>query len=422
MSSVILFCAFAFACTSAFTQKKAVTPPLPSAVFFDDGLAHVLCARADVDYDGEQDAGETAASWLVFDPSTLTLVRSQQFAWADVRVSRCGKSLQRDVIDIVVGEDVMRFRTTTQASLGKLYSGKIYGLHASQDLQTLWMSERPSFTDPGNVIEYNTETQSTTVIPVGANPQQIEYHTTANGVDQVLVICEELFGKSSGTFRIVNPKSTPRTQKAIEVGDTPNYFVTDGDTAYVVVNGSHSVVIIDLVNHAKIATINVGTTGFDGPREAAIWFDPTSQSKVLLVSTFDEEIRVFNLQTREHIKSIRLDAKPEGIALRGNDLWVTQTFIKDTYEPASDVVIYDLLSAVSVNDHETPTLPKGILATSGSVRLPFEPGSSVMITDITGRSTPLSAVVSGSQTIDCSMLPHGTYLLSNGKESVKLMR
>ncbi|MFN4986408.1 MAG: YncE family protein [Ignavibacteria bacterium] len=422
MRSFILACAFALTCTTSLAQNKVVTPPLPSAVFFDDGLAHILCTRLDADYDSESDTGDVAASWLVIDPATLSVVRSQQFEWKDVKVTRSGSSLEKDVLDVVVGEEVIRYQTSTLAPLGKLFEGKIYGLDASQDVKTLWMSERPSFTEPGNVIEYNIDSKQTVKIPVGINPQQVSYHQTADGLEQVLVICEELFGKSNGTFRIVDLKTTPRTQKAIEVGDTPNYFVTDGDTAYVVVNGSHTVVIVDLVRHEKIGTINVGTTGFDGPREAAIWFDPTSKSKMLLVSTFDEEIRVYNLQTREHIKSIRLDAKPEGIALRGNDLWVTQTFRKDTYDPATDVAIYDLLSAVSVNDYQTPAMPKGVLSISGAVRLPFAPGSSVTITDITGRQTPLSAVVSGSQTVDCSGLPHGTYLLSNGKESIKLMR
>jgi len=406
----------------SLAQNKAVTPPLPSAVFFDEGLAHVLCARLDADYDGDLDAGDAAASWLVIDPTTLAVVRSQQFDWKDVKVTRFGSSLEKHVLDIVVGDEVVRYQTTTLTPLDSLFEGKIYGLDASQDLQTLWMSERPSFTDPGNVIEFNSDTKQTTIIPVGVNPQQVLFHQTAGGLEQVLVICEDLFGKGGGTLRIIDLKSNPRTQKAIEVGDTPNYVVTDGDTAYVVVNGSHSIVVVDLVKQEKIATIDAGTSGFNGPREAAVWFDPTSKSKLLLVSAFAEEIRIFNLQTREHISSIKLAAKPEGIALRGNDLWVTQTFRKGTYEPSSDVVIYDLLSAVSVSDPEAPTMPKGILAVTGHARLPFEPGSSIMITDITGRLTPLSAVVSGSQTIDCSMLPHGTYMLSNGKESVKLMR
>lgn len=422
MRSFLLLSAFAFACTIGLAQIKVVTPPLPSAVFFDDGFAHVLCARLDTDYDDETDTGDVSASWLVIDPATLSIVRSQQFEWKDVKVTRSGSSLESDVLDLVIGKEVVRYQTTTLTPLGSLYTGKIYGLDASQDLKTLWMSERPSFTEPGNVIEFNVDSKQSTIIPVGVNPQQVSYHQTATGLEQVLLICEELFGKANGTFSIIDLKTTPRAQKIIEVGDTPNYFITDGDTAYVVVNGSHSVVIIDLVKHEKIGMINTGTSGFDGPREAAVWFDPTSKSKMLLVSTFDEEIRFFNLQTREHIKSIKLDAKPEGIAVRGNDLWVTQTFRKDSYEAASDIVIYDLLSAVSVSELETPSLPKGILAISGSAHVPFEPGSSVMISDITGRLTPLSAVVSGSQTIDCSMLPHGTYLLSNGKESVKLMR
>lgn len=422
MRSFVLACAYALMCTSVLAQTKVTTPPLPSAVFFDDGLAHVLCARLDVDYDGESDPGETAASWLIIDPSTLSLVRSQSFAWNDVKVARCGSSLEKDVLDIVIGEEVVRFQTTTQTALGSLYQSKIYGLDASSDLKTLWMSERPSFTDPGNIIEYNTDTKQSTIIPVGVNPQQVEYHQAAGGLEQVLVICEELFGKTNGTFRIIDLKTTPRTQHAIEVGDTPNYFVVDNDTAYVVVNGSHSVVIVDLIKHEKIATINVGTTGYDGPREAAVWYDPTSKTKMLLVSTFDEEVRVFNLTTREHIKTIALAAKPEGMALRGNDLWVTQTFKKDSYDAASDVAIYDLTSAVSVDQISSPTLPRAIIATTGTAAVPFVEGTELRITDISGRTTPYSAVVSGSQTVDCSALPRGTYLLSNGKESVTLMR
>jgi hypothetical protein len=422
MRTALLFCAFALALTVSAAQERATTPPLPSAILLDDSLVHVLCARLDADYDGDIDAGETPASWNVYNPSTFSLLKSTTFEWKDVKVTRCGATLDKDMLDIVVGEDVVRFQTTTQTALGKLYEGKIYGLDASQDGKTLWMSERPSFTEQGSVIEYHTDTKDKLVIPVGINPQQISYHKTVDGLEQVLVICEELFGKGNGTFRIIDLKSTPRTQKIIEVGDTPNYFVIDGDTAYVVVNGSHSIVIVDLVKHEKIGIIDVGTTGYDGPREAAVWFDPTSKTKMLLVSTFAEDIRVFNLSTRELYKKIDLSAKPEGMALNGNSLWVTQTFKKGTYEPSQDVAIYDLLSAVSVRSSDEPLRPKALLATSGVVRVEFEPGTSLSITDIAGRTTPYSAVVSGSQTVDCSMLPRGTYLLTNGKESITLMR
>lgn len=422
MRTALLFCAFALALTISSAQEKAVTPPLPSAILLDDSLVHVLCARLDADYDGNIDGGEVPASWNVYSPSTFALLKSTTFDWKDVKVTRCGATLEKDMLDIVVGEDVMRFQTTTQASLGKLYEGKIYGLDASQDGKTLWMSERPSFTEQGSVIEYNTETKEKLIIPVGVNPQQISYHRTIDGLEQALVICEELFGKGNGTFRIIDLKTTPRTQKIIEVGDTPNYFVVDGDTAYVVVNGSHTIVIVDLVKHEKIATMNVGTTGYDGPREAAVWFDPTTKTKMLLVSTFAEDIRVFNITTRQIYKKIDLSAKPEGMALNGNYLWVTQTFKKDTYEPSQDVAIYDLLSAVSVRNSEEPLRPKALLATSGVVHVAFDAGTSLSITDIAGRTTPYSAVVSGSQTVDCSALPRGTYLLTNGTESVTLMR
>lgn len=422
MRTAVLICAFALSIGSVFAQDKAITPPLPSAILVDDDMIHVLCARLDADYDSDRDQGDTPASWNVFDPATLNLIRSTTFDWKDVRVTRCGSSMEKDVLDIVVGEEVVRFQTTTLTSLGKLYDGKIYGLDAGPDGKTLYMSERPSFTEPGNVIEFNSETNDKVVVPVGINPQQIAFHKTASGLEQVLVICEEIFGKSNGSFRVIDLKTTPRTQKIIEVGDTPNHFITDGDTAYVVVNGSHTVVIVDLVKHEKIGVFNVGTTGFDGPREAAIWFDPATKTKMLLVSTFSEEIRVFNLSSRELYKTIPLAAKAEGIALYGNDLWVTQTFKKGTYEASQDVAIYDLSAAVSVGESSVRATPKAIIATSDAVRVGFQPGSSISVSDITGRLTPYSAVVSGSQTVDCSLLPRGTYLLTNGMESVKLMR
>jgi hypothetical protein len=422
MRTTLFLCALASALCIVSAQDKAVTPPLPSAILLDDSLVHVLCARLDADYDGNADAGEVPASWNVYDPSTFRLLKSSTFDWKDVKVSRCGATLDRDLLDIVVGDEIIRFNTTTQTSLGNLYQGQIFGLDASQDGKTLWMSERPSFTDPGNVIEYHLDTKDKQIIPVGVNPQQISYHRTIDGLEQILVICEELFGQTNGTFRVIDLKTTPRTQKVIEVGDTPNYFVVDGDTAYVVVNGSHTIVLVDLVKHEKIGTINVGTTGYDGPREAAIWFDPTTKVKMLLVSTFAEDIRVFNLTTRELYKTINLSAKPEGMALNGNDLWVTQTYKKGTYEPSQDIMIYDLIGAVSVPDTEKTVHPKAILATSGIARVAFEAGTVLTITDITGRTTAHSTVVSGSQTVDCSMLPHGAYMLSNGKESVTLMR
>jgi hypothetical protein len=115
-------------------------------------------------------------------------------------------------------------------------------------------------------------------------------------------------------------------------------------------------------------------------------------------------------------------AKPEGLAVVGNELWVTRTFVAGGYAVTSDIAIFPINAATSVSEERSSSAPSAIVAISGHAHLPFAIDENATITDLTGKTTRVSAVVSDAQTLDCRHLTSGVYALRSGQHSVTVIR
>ncbi|MCX6141422.1 MAG: hypothetical protein NTX15_11465 [Candidatus Kapabacteria bacterium] len=418
MRGLLLFVVVSvFGTLSLSAQRVAQTPYAPVNIVKAKGLVHVFCNRVDANFNGVQDDGDAVASWVQVDPTTLQVVRTMSFPWANVKASRLGISEASNTVYIGIDNAVERFSIDSQVSKGVVYSGATVAVSSTLGGGAIYVSKRPSYVDPGTVTQIDLKKGDSLVYDTGTNPQQSLRFATSTKSQGLLILSEGNFGKPDGLLDIWKQSVLGTGRTSISVGDTPNHFFVHGDSVYVTVNGSHWIVVVDLVTTAAVDTILVGTTGFNGPRESVV------DNGRLYVSTFAGDIRVFDVATGVRIGSIILDAKPEGIALNGRDLWVTRAFVSGGYAAERNVAVYDLDQSVGV--HEEPfalKTPKAIYATSPRVSLPLEGSRTLTISTIDGRRTGVQTVDSGSCTIDVSSLPHGVYVVSDGLTAITLMR
>jgi hypothetical protein len=356
---------------------------------------------------------------MTIDAASRQVVRETGFGWGSVTVQRFGVSPQLGVFDIGFNDEVYRFGISSQQNSDIVFTGPNASVSTSQDGKTVWVAQRPNFTDPGNIVEVDVDTRTAATFPAGPNPQAPLPYSTAAG-NGLAAICEGTFGGGNGTLELWTDLQGARKRTTIPVGDTPNHLLINGDRAYVTVNGSHQVVVVDLPQQKAIDTILVGTSGYDGPRECAI--DTAGGSVRLYVTTFSSDVRVFDAASGNRIATLAVGAKPEGLAIVGRELWVTRTFVEGGYAAANDVVIIDLNALTSVREYRGAKAPSAYLAVGGSVRLPFELQNDATLTDLAGKTTPVSAVVSDAQTLDCRHLTSGVYALRSGQHSVTVIR
>ena len=421
MRGLVLCCALISACFVCAAQQRIATPLQPVNIVVAGSNVHILCARTDVNFNGNADASDVPASWLIVDAATRQVVRNTEFGWGNVMVSRLGHSPQQSAFDIGFNDEVYRFSTATQTNSDIVYSGTFSSVSTSPDGNTVWVAQRPNFTDPGTIVEINVPSKKSTTFATGVNPQApLPYSTpTSTGL---AAICEGTFGGNNGSLDLWTDSQGTRTRTTIPVGDTPNHLLIHNDRAYVTVNGSHHVVVVDLIAQKAVDTIVVGSSGYDGPRECVIDTMGPNGTPRLFVSTFTSDVRIFDLTTGQRLGTLSVGAKPEGLAIVGRELWVTRAFVEGGYSATNDVVIFDLNAATTVSDIESTQAPSALMALNGSVRLPFAVENDAVLTDLTGKTTPISAVVSDAQTIDCRHLPSGVYALRSGEHSVTVIR
>lgn len=419
MRALMAFCSLVCATLTVVAQQRIETPPQPVRIVPTGTTVHVFSARTDVNFNGSRDDGDSPAAWLTIDADSRQVIRRMEFSWGNVTAQRFGVSRATSTFDIGVDNLVQRFTITDQRSLDLAVTVEnMSSVSCSPDGKTIWVAQRPNFTDPGSVVELDVASQDRTSFTTGPNPQAPVPYDVA-GVSGLAVLCEGTFGGRNGTLELRPSSGTPTT---IGIGDTPNHLLIHGERAYVTVNGSHMIVVIDLARKMAIDSILVGTSGYDGPREAAIDTSSSDGIDRLFVSTFSSDVRVFDLSTGARIATLDPGAKPEGLAVVGNELWVTRTFVAGGYAVTSDIVIFPINATTSVSEERSEPAPLAIVAISGHARLPFAIDDNATITDMTGKTTRVSAVVSAAQILDCHNLPAGVYVVRSGAQTATILR
>lgn len=323
----------------------------PVSVIADGNIVHVFHNEVDTDFDGVQGEGDYPASWWVLSASTGEVLDKKDFDWGGVGYPfRPFVDRENGVVYITNLGRVRSFSLATQELLGDTvapYNASGVAVHGDQ----VYVSVRPSFSDPGTLVTYNKSTGIATERVVGVNPQQIVPFKTSDGTEGVLVLSEGIFG--GGTPALLDKEffDGSTAPAALELGATGNHIFVKGDTAFVTINGSDAVRIVDIKQWTVVGSISVPTEPGNGPRESVV------QGDDLFVSTYDGDVRRYSVSTGVLRQSFDPGGKPEGIAivgnLSGNKIWVANAFVKTGFGSDNTVAVWDPM-VTSVPDGIAP--------------------------------------------------------------------
>ncbi len=324
-------------------SQLLTVPRQPVTIIPLGNRLHVLSNRVDANFNGQQDAGDSAAAWAVFDLATLQPLQLVRFAWESVNVQRVGIDPTTQTLFVSRAGRISSYNMQTL----QLLRDTVAPFSASAVsyvplLQTLILSRRPNFTDPGSVLAYNTLLNAPALTAqAGVNVQQTIAYTSSRGEVGVAVLNEGNFGRPTSTVQLLllNPLTQQvQSMTSLNVGDTGNHLFQRGDSIFVTANGSHQVHIIDLNSKQIVRTIATGTSGFNGPRESV------ADGDILYVTTFSNDVRRFRISTGAPITPLLLpQGRPEGLALANNRLFVANAFQSGSFTSATSVAVFDLL-------------------------------------------------------------------------------
>jgi YVTN family beta-propeller protein len=98
-----------------------------------------------------------------------------------------------------------------------------------------------------------------------------------------------------------------------------NHIVVQNGTAYIVVNNSHKVEIIETQTHKSLGTIDAGAG--KSPRQIVL----ASDTLALLTNLYDASVSVLGLVSRSVVARIPVGSNPEGIAISSGKAFVANS-------------------------------------------------------------------------------------------------
>lgn len=408
-----------FSAGACLAQITIHTQPTVAAIIPDTFRVHVFTKHVDFDFNDVQDEGDLPGQWLILDRFTLDTVSSVNFPWASGGVvggSRVAVDFNTGLLFAGIGDSVYTYALNTQQrSATAIYAPNASALTYDERTPYLYITTRPTYTEPGTLIIVNLETLERTEIEVGVNPIQVMVRQEQPGVFSAAVLCEGLYGKADGGITWVS--ATGATTNTL-LGDTPAYMVALGDDLLVSMNGAHSILQVDGTTHTLVpdAEIATPTSGYDGPREMAIG------ENLLFVTTYKGTLLVYSMPDGSFVKEVDLPAKADPVAIFDNKVWVGLTLDKVTYEPRGNVVVFTIPEVTSVAEGAGLPVAGSIATSAATVRLPFIGNAPVEVFGIHGTQLPVSMIDESSHTIRISDLPAGTYVVLSGEQVVVLLK
>ncbi|TNE33567.1 T9SS type A sorting domain-containing protein, partial [bacterium] len=197
----------------------------------------------------------------------------------------------------------------------------------------------------GDFIDVNKE--------VGTNVTDLIVYQNASGFG-VVSLSEGNFGQADSKINILKLSIMGfGDSKEIVVGTGGSNIVTNADQtkAAIVMNGSHEIHILDLLTDEIIKTFSTGTTGYGGPRDAKFLGD------MLYVTTYSNQVLVFNSITGEKVSSILVDGLTEGLALTDKYL-LAANIDYSNYKPSNRIFAYNL---DKISDVKVTTPPQQVI-------------------------------------------------------------
>jgi len=156
--------------------------------------------------------------------------------------------------------------------------------------------------------------------PAGVLPGDVT--ATARGV---YILNEGLWGQGNASLSYLDfdtgqfTDEVFRTANGRPLGDVGNHIVVHNGSAYIVVNNSDKVEIIETHTHRSLGTIDAGAGA--NPRQIAF----VSDTLALLTNLYDASVSVVNLVSQSVVGRIPVGSNPEGIAISSGKAFVANS-------------------------------------------------------------------------------------------------
>ena len=139
------------------------------------------------------------------------------------------------------------------------------------------------------------------------------------------------------------------------LGDVAQYMAFNNDLAYIVMNNSSTIEIVDRYTFKKVNQI---TANLNAPRAIAF-----SNGKIYVSNANDNTVTVYNANTNAFIKSISLDNQPEKLVATSNYVYVQSS----SFATANTVEIINSSSDTNTKDLSFELPMNGITLDSNMV-------------------------------------------------------
>lgn len=364
--SLVAFSALAQQYQWEFVRMHATLGKTPLLLFWGPrednpdtlSTAYVFCAGVDANFNGQQDPGD--------EPPSITLAWEEngggegslnsQLPWGVPSFPPRPAVVRQDTRFVLYLPRNDRLTRHTFPPVDPFHEDTLLVGSAQAVLvhgDTLFVSQRiPQSPDRGLILKLLPGQGVLDTIDVSGCPnvQQLLWDARRQ---QLIVLCEGTFGQNNAALHFIR---NSQSSTMVPIGDTGNFMLLAGDTLVVVANGSHEVYFIDPATYLWYRMpLEVGTSGYGGPREAILLTLPTGQ-RTLLVSTYSRDVRWFDLATGSILQILPLSGLAEGMGVRrlGDtlQLWVAQPFTP-TYSPDSSIAVFQLVLPTSVAEDRT---------------------------------------------------------------------
>ncbi len=181
--------------------------------------------------------------------------------------------------------------------------------------------------------------------------------------DGVFVLNEGLWGQSNSSLSLYDPQSQTvrhdlfRSVNGRSLGDVGNFIVVRGEKAYIVVNGSDRIEIIEAWSQESRGTISLAP-GLS-PRQLVVLND----SLGLVTNLYDASVSVVSFRTLSEVSRIPVGAHPDGIAVTAGTAFVANSGLGT----GRSVSMIDLGTLSVAGTLEVDDNPGDVLALSSSL-------------------------------------------------------
>ncbi|MDQ7054666.1 MAG: hypothetical protein Q9P14_17925 [candidate division KSB1 bacterium] len=292
-----------------------------------EGKIIALSEGRDSNFDGElqADNGEVPGALFRIDPDTRQVLVRREFDGFLSNLAVHGDT------GYVVQRQPLRlssFNTRTLATIADTLimadpNKGVQFYEVSVDPQTGWMYVGTGgFDKPGEVLVFGPDGTLMHRMTAGFGASDVLFADPLDGYGGrvAFVINEGAFGKNNASMSYFRyqPKLFAHTAGR-PLGNTANSMKAFGDgRLFIVLNGSHRIEVVDANSFQPLGTINVGTSGYNGPRQVA--FLPNDSTGV--VSTFNNDLRFFDMATYKITDSLAVGQKPEALIVNDSFLFV----------------------------------------------------------------------------------------------------